>query len=79
MILPNLGIICHLSTAINQAASQRQVSINLYIDRSQSNGDMTSVGQLNATPLTRKLIATEQLKNVEEYENMNEKELLREH
>ena len=34
---------------------------------------MGTIGQLNATPLTRKLISTEQLKDVGEYENMNEK------
>lgn len=31
------------------------------------------------TNLTRKLVMMEDIKNAEEYENMNEKELLREH
>lgn len=48
-------------------------------ERSQSHQEISPVGQLTATPLTRKLIETDSLKNTDEYDAMNEKELLREH
>ena len=50
----------------NESGSIQKTSTHFVIsDRSQSNNDIQTVGQLHTTPLTRKLISTEQLKNVE--------------
>lgn len=52
----NQTIICHLYPVTNQVPFLKHVLLYNNKDRSQSHQEITPVGQLSTTPLTRKLI-----------------------